>query len=93
MISNFSQNPPIIQLINFILEFCHFTEVVQRLAPALKNNTAALSAGPVCAAAADYCENAGVITLLMTYPSRLDAVAWWTSARYVIRIGSMILFI
>jgi hypothetical protein len=44
-----------------------------------------LNLAPVCAAAADYCENAGVIALLLTYPSRHDAVAWWTSAMYVIK--------
>jgi len=44
-----------------------------------------LNLGPVCAAAADYCENAGVITLLLTYPARLDAVAWIVSIMYAVK--------
>jgi len=40
---------------------------------------------PVFAAAADYCENAGVITLLLTYPARLDAVAWFVSIMYAVK--------
>jgi hypothetical protein len=40
---------------------------------------------PVIAGAADYCENAGVIAMLLTYPTRLDAVAAFTSAMYVIK--------
>jgi len=42
---------------------------------------------PVLAAAADYCENAGVITLLLAYPERLDPVAWLVSAMYVIKFA------
>ena len=44
-----------------------------------------LNLAPVLAAAADYCENAGVITLLLTYPARLDAVAWFVSIMYSIK--------
>jgi len=40
---------------------------------------------PLIAGAADYGENAGVITLLLSYPARLDIVAIWTSAMYVIK--------
>jgi hypothetical protein len=40
---------------------------------------------PVVAAAADYCENAGIITLLLTYPARLDTVALFTSTMYIIK--------
>lgn len=32
-----------------------------------------------------YCENAGVITLLLTYPARLDPVAWFVSFMYSIK--------
>ena len=46
-----------------------------------------LNLAPVVAAAADYGENAGVITLLLTYPARLDAVAWWTSIMYVVKFA------
>lgn len=46
-----------------------------------------LNLAPVIAAAADYCENAGVITLLLTYPARLDPVAWFVSAMYVIKFA------
>lgn len=44
-----------------------------------------LNLAPVVAAAADYCENVGVITLLLTYPARLDPVAWFTSIMYIIK--------
>lgn len=44
-----------------------------------------LNLAPVLAAAADYCENAGVITLLLTYPARLDSVAWFVSVMYSIK--------
>ena len=44
-----------------------------------------LNLAPVCAAAADYCENAGVITLLLAYPARLDAVAWFVSIMYSVK--------
>ena len=44
-----------------------------------------LNLAPVLAAAADYCENAGVITLLFTYPARLDPVAWFVSIMYVVK--------
>ncbi len=44
-----------------------------------------LNLAPVLAAAADYCENAGVITLLLTYPARLDGVAWFVSIMYSIK--------
>ena len=44
-----------------------------------------LNLAPVLAAAADYCENAGVITLLLTYPAQLDAVAWFVSIMYVVK--------
>ncbi|HSQ93477.1 MAG TPA: hypothetical protein VLL74_04205 [Methanoregula sp.] len=46
-----------------------------------------LNLAPVFAAAADYSENAGVITLLLTYPARLDPVAWFVSATYVIKFA------
>ncbi len=44
-----------------------------------------LNLAPVFAAVADYCENAGVITLLLTYPARLDPVAWFVSIMYSIK--------
>jgi hypothetical protein len=44
-----------------------------------------LNLAPVLAAAADYCENAGVITLLLAYPARLDTVAWSVSFMYSIK--------
>ena len=44
-----------------------------------------LNLAPVLAAAADYCENAGVITLLLTYPARLDPVAWFVSLMYSVK--------
>jgi hypothetical protein len=44
-----------------------------------------LNLAPVLAAAADYCENAGVITLLLTYQARLDPVAWFVSIMYSIK--------
>ena len=40
---------------------------------------------PVLAAAADYAENAGVIALLLTYPVRLDPVAWFVSSMYSLK--------
>lgn len=40
---------------------------------------------PLVAGAADYCENVGVITLLLSYPARLDIVALWTSLMYSIK--------
>jgi hypothetical protein len=42
---------------------------------------------PVIAGTADYCENIGVITLLLTYPARLDPVALFTSIMYVIKFA------
>ena len=42
---------------------------------------------PVIAGTADYCENAGVITLLLTYPARLDPIAVFTSTMYVIKFA------
>jgi uncharacterized membrane protein len=44
-----------------------------------------LNLAPMLAAAADYCENAGVITLLLTYPAHLDPVAWFVSVMYSIK--------
>lgn len=44
-----------------------------------------LNLAPVLAAAADYCENAGVITLLHTYPGRLDPVACFVSIMYAVK--------
>jgi hypothetical protein len=44
-----------------------------------------LNLAPVLAAAADYCENAGIITLLLSYPARLDAVAWLVSIMYGVK--------
>jgi hypothetical protein len=44
-----------------------------------------LNLAPVLAAAADYCENAGVITLLLAYPARLDTVAWFVSFMYSVK--------
>lgn len=46
-----------------------------------------LNLAPVIAGAADYCENAGVITLLITYPARLDPVALYTSTMYIIKFA------
>lgn len=46
-----------------------------------------LNLAPVIAGTADYCENAGIITLLLTYPARLDPVAWCTSMMYVIKFA------
>lgn len=46
-----------------------------------------LNLAPVVAAVADYCENAGVITLLLTYPVQLDAVAWFVSVMYVMKFA------
>jgi hypothetical protein len=46
-----------------------------------------LNLAPVLAAAADYCENAGVIALLLTYPARLDPAAWFVSIMYVIKFA------
>ncbi len=50
-----------------------------------------LNLAPVTAAAADYCENAGVLTLLLTYPARLDPVAAFTSAMYVVKFAFSVL--
>ncbi|MDD1685029.1 MAG: hypothetical protein LUQ19_03960 [Methanoregula sp.] len=46
-----------------------------------------LNLAPVIAATADYCENAGIVTLLLTYPARLDPVALCVSAMYVIKFA------
>jgi hypothetical protein len=46
-----------------------------------------LNLAPVFAAGADYCENAGVITLLLTYPARVDPVAWFVSVMYIIKFA------
>lgn len=46
-----------------------------------------LNLTPIIAGIADYCENAGVITLLLTYPARLDPVAWYTSIMYIVKFG------
>lgn len=46
-----------------------------------------LNLTPIIAGIADYCENAGVITLLLTYPARLDLVAWYTSSMYIVKFG------
>jgi len=46
-----------------------------------------LNLAPVVAAVADYCENAGVITLLLTYPVQLDAVAWFVSVMYAMKFA------
>ena len=42
---------------------------------------------PVIAGIADYCENAGIITLLLTYPATLDPIAQFTSMMYVIKFA------
>ncbi|MDD1718398.1 MAG: hypothetical protein LUO88_04905, partial [Methanoregulaceae archaeon] len=42
---------------------------------------------PVIAGTADYFENAGVVTLLLTYPARLDPVALFTSAMYAVKFA------
>jgi hypothetical protein len=44
-----------------------------------------LNLAPVLAAAADYCENAGVVTLLLTYPARHDPVASFVSIMYCVK--------
>jgi hypothetical protein len=44
-----------------------------------------LNLAPVFAAAADYGENAGVITLLLMYPARLDPAAWLVSIMYCVK--------
>lgn len=44
-----------------------------------------LNLAPVLAAAADYCKNAGVIALLLTFPARLDPVAWFVSIMYAVK--------
>jgi hypothetical protein len=44
-----------------------------------------MNLAPVGAATADYCENAGVITLLLTYPARPDPAAWLVSIMYSIK--------
>jgi hypothetical protein len=46
-----------------------------------------LNLAPLLAAVADYCENAGVIVLLLTYPARLDPAAWFVSIMYVIKFA------
>jgi hypothetical protein len=46
-----------------------------------------LNLAPVLAAAADYCENAGIITLLLTYPARIDAATWLVSIMYVFKFA------
>lgn len=46
-----------------------------------------LNLAPLVAGLADYCENAGVITLLLTYPARVDPVASFTSIMYVIKFA------
>ena len=46
-----------------------------------------LNLAPVFAGAADYCENAGVIALLLAYPARLDPVASFTSAMYIVKFA------
>lgn len=46
-----------------------------------------LNLAPVIAAFADYCENAKVITLPLTYPARPDPVALWVSTLYVIKFA------
>ncbi len=46
-----------------------------------------LNLTPLVAGLADYCENAGVITLLLTYPARVDPVASFTSIMYVIKFA------
>jgi len=46
-----------------------------------------LNLTPIIAGIADYCENAGVITLLLSYPSRLHPVAWYTSIMYIVKFG------
>ncbi len=50
-----------------------------------------LNLAPVAAGAADYCENAGVITLLLTYPARLDPVAFFASSMYAIKFAFSVL--
>ena len=52
---------------------------------------------PVLAGTADYCENLGVITLLLSYPARIDPVATFTSSMYVVKfifsaLSYMVLF-
>ena len=46
-----------------------------------------LNLAPVLAGAADYCENAGVIMMLLAYPARLDPVAVFTSAMYIVKFA------
>ncbi len=46
-----------------------------------------LNLAPVIAGAADYCENAGVIAMLLAYPLRLDPVAVFTSAMYIVKFA------
>lgn len=46
-----------------------------------------LNLAPVIAAAADYCENAGVIALLLAWPARLDPAAWFVSIMYIIKFA------
>jgi hypothetical protein len=46
-----------------------------------------LNLAPLAAGAADYCENAGVIAMLLAYPARLDPVAMFTSAMYIVKFA------
>lgn len=46
-----------------------------------------LNLAPVIAGAADYCENAGVIAMLLAYPLRLDPVAVFTSVMYIVKFA------
>jgi hypothetical protein len=46
-----------------------------------------LNLAPVIAAAADYCENAGVIMLLIAYPAPVDPAAWIVSVMFVVKFA------
>jgi hypothetical protein len=46
-----------------------------------------LNLAPIIAGTADYCENAGIIMMLLTYPARLDPVALFTSTMYIIKFA------
>ncbi len=59
---------------------------LSRLLPA-KSPWLLLNLAPVVAAAADYGENAGVIVLLLSWPARVDPVAFWTSVMYTIKFA------
>lgn len=50
-----------------------------------------LNLAPVVAGAADYGENIGVITLLLTYPARIDPIALYTSIMYGIKFAFSVL--